>query len=116
MFLSSLAAIAFWLLAFLLITGLYKLYNYVMATFVGRVQDDLFEYVNSIEERKKNEFSRSIFPPDVNVSERQTQAIANAIRIHGTNLLKQARSLFLWKNLTNSILVNSIGRYSFSIH
>lgn len=50
MFLSSLAAIAFWLLAFLLITGLYKLYNYVMATFVGRVQDDLFEYVNPIEQ------------------------------------------------------------------
>jgi hypothetical protein len=44
MFLSSLAAIAFWLLAFLLVTGLYKLYNYVMATFVGRVQDDIFEY------------------------------------------------------------------------
>jgi hypothetical protein len=44
MFLSSLAAISFWLLAFLLITGLYKLYNYVMATFVGRVQDDVFEY------------------------------------------------------------------------
>ena len=51
MFLSSLAAIAFWLLAFLLITGLYKLYNYVMTTFVGRVQDDLFEYVNFIEEK-----------------------------------------------------------------
>ena len=44
MFLSSLAAVSFWLLAFLLITGLYKLYNYVMATFVGRVQDDIFEY------------------------------------------------------------------------
>ena len=74
----------------------------------------------SISSKKKhneeNEFSRSIFPPDVNVSERQTQAIANAIRIHGTNLLKQARSLFLWKNLTNSILVNFIRRYSFSIH
>lgn len=46
----------------------------------------------------------------MNVSERQTQAIANAIRINGTSLLKQARSLFLWKNLTNSILVNSIER------
>jgi hypothetical protein len=44
MFLSSLAAISFWLLAFLLVVGLYKLYNYVMVTFVGRVQDDIFEY------------------------------------------------------------------------
>jgi hypothetical protein len=43
MFLSSLAAVSFWLLAFLLVTGLYKLYNYVMVTFVGRVQDDIFE-------------------------------------------------------------------------
>ena len=43
MFLSSLAAIAFWLLAFLLVTGLYKLYNYVMVTFVGRARDDIFE-------------------------------------------------------------------------
>jgi len=89
MFLSSLAAVSFWLLAFLLITGLYKLYNYVMATFVGRVQDDIFD---------------SIFPPDVNVSERQAQALANAIRANGTSLLKTARSLFLWNNLTSSIL------------
>ena len=43
MFLSSLAAISFWLLTFLTLIGLYKLYNYVMATFAGRVQDDLFE-------------------------------------------------------------------------
>ena len=43
MFLSSLAAISFWLLAFLVVVGLYKLYNYVMATFVGRIQDDIFE-------------------------------------------------------------------------
>lgn len=43
MFLSSLAAISFWFLAFLVVIGLYKLYNYVMATFVGRVQDDIFE-------------------------------------------------------------------------
>ena len=43
MFLSSLAAISFWSLAFLLIVGLYKMYNYVMATFVGRIQDDKFE-------------------------------------------------------------------------
>ena len=43
MFLSSLAAISFWLLALLIVVGLYKLYNYVMVTFVGRVQDDIFE-------------------------------------------------------------------------
>jgi hypothetical protein len=89
MFLSSLAAISFWLLAVLVAIGLYKLYNYVMATFVGRVQDDIFD---------------SIFPPDVNISERQAQALANAIRANGTSLLKHARSLFLWNNLTNSIL------------
>jgi hypothetical protein len=89
MFLSSLAAISFWLLAFLLITGLYKLYNYVMATFVGRVQDDVFD---------------SIFPPDVNITERQAQALAHAVRVNGTSLLKNARSLFLWHNLTNSVL------------
>lgn len=46
MFLSSLAAVSFWLLAFLVVVGLYKLYNYVMTTFVGRVQDDIFEYEN----------------------------------------------------------------------
>jgi hypothetical protein len=44
MFLSSLAAISFWLLASLIVVGLYKLYNYVMATFAGRIQDDIFEY------------------------------------------------------------------------
>jgi hypothetical protein len=43
MFLSSLAAVAFWLLASLIVVGLYKLYNYVMATFLGRIQDDIFE-------------------------------------------------------------------------
>jgi hypothetical protein len=89
MFLSSLAAISFWLLALLVVVGLYKLYNYVMVTFVGRVQDDIFD---------------SIFPPDVNISERQAQALAHSIRINGTSLLKHARNIFLWKNLTNSIL------------
>jgi len=89
MFLSSLAAISFWLLAFLVAFGLYKLYNYVMVTFVGRVQDDIFE---------------SIFPPDVHISERQAQAFANYIRANGTSLLKHARNLFLWNNLTNSII------------
>jgi hypothetical protein len=89
MFLSSLAAISFWLLAFLVVTGLYKLYNYVMVTFVGRSQDDIFD---------------SIFPPDVNISEQQAKALANSIRVNGTSLLKQARTLFLWENLTNSIL------------
>jgi len=60
-----------------------------MATFVGRVQDDIFD---------------SIFPADVNVTERHAQALANAVRANGTSVLRQARSLFLWQNLTNSIL------------
>jgi hypothetical protein len=89
MFLSSLAAISFWSLALLVVVGLYKLYNYVMATFIGRVQDDIFD---------------SIFPPDVNISERQAQALAHSIRVNGTGLLKHAQHLFLWNNLTNSIL------------
>jgi len=93
MFLSSLAAISFWLLALLIVVGLYKMYNYVMTTFVGRVQDDIFE---------------SIFPPDVNVSERQAQALANYIRSNGTSLLKHARNLFLWDNITNSTLFGLI--------
>jgi hypothetical protein len=93
MFLSSLAAISFWLLALLVVVGLYKLYNYVMATFVGRAQDDIFD---------------TIFPPDMTISERQAQALANNIRTNGTHLLKQAHSLFLWNNLTNSIIFGLI--------
>ncbi|CAF2376972.1 unnamed protein product [Rotaria sp. Silwood2] len=89
MFLSSLAAISFWLLAFLVIVGLYKLYNYVMVTFVGRIQDDIFD---------------SIFSSDMHISDRQAQALANYIRTNGTSILRQARSLFLWNNLTNSII------------
>jgi len=89
MCLSSLAAISFWLLASLVVVGLYKLYNYVMATFVGRVQDDIFD---------------SIFTTDVHISERQAQALANYIRANGTSVLRQARSLFLWNNLTNSVI------------
>ena len=42
----------------------------------------------------------------MNISERQAQALANSIRVHGTSLLKQARSLFLWNNLANSIIVS----------
>jgi ElaB/YqjD/DUF883 family membrane-anchored ribosome-binding protein len=89
MFLSSLAAISFWLLASLVVVGLYKLYNYVMVTFAGRIQDDIFD---------------SIFTSDVHVSERQAQALANYIRANGTSVLRQARSLFLWNNLTHSII------------
>jgi len=89
MFLSSLAAISFWILALLIIVGLHKLYNYVMATFVGRVNEDIFD---------------SMFPPDVNISERQAQSLANYIRVNGTTILKQARNLFLWNNLTNSVI------------
>jgi len=93
MFLSSLAAISFWLLASLIVVGLYKLYNYVMATFVGRVQDDIFD---------------SLFTSDVHISEKQAQEMANFIRANGTGLLKQGRSLFLWNNLTNSIIFGLI--------
>jgi len=93
MFLSSLAAISFWLLALLVVVGLYKLYNYVMATFVGRVQDDIFD---------------SVFSSDMHISERQAQALATYIRTNGTSVLRQARSLFLWNNLTNSILFGLI--------
>lgn len=89
MFLSSLAAISFWLIALLTLVGVYKLYNYVMATFLGRVHEDIFD---------------SIFSADLNISERQAHALANAIRANGTMLLRQGRSLFLWNNLTNSIL------------
>jgi len=52
MFLSSLAAVSFWLLASLVVVGLYKLYNYVMATFVGRVQDDVLEYVSQTQRER----------------------------------------------------------------
>lgn len=93
MFLSSLAAVSFWLLASLVVVGLYKLYNYVMATFVGRVQDDVLE---------------SIFSSDVHISERQAHALANSIRANGTTILRQARNLFLWHNLTNSIIFGFI--------
>jgi len=47
----------------------------------------------------------------VNISERQAQALANAIRANGTNALKTARNLFLWNNLTNSIIVINIEIY-----
>lgn len=89
MFLSSLAAISFWLLALLIVVGLYKLYNYVMATFLGRVQEDIFD---------------SVFSADVSISERQAQALANYLRANGTSLLRQGRSLFLWNNLANSLV------------
>jgi len=89
MCLSSLAAISFWLLASLIVVGLYKLYNYVMATFAGRVQEDIFD---------------SIFSSDVHISEQQAKALANSIRANGTTILRQARCLFLWNNLTNSII------------
>jgi len=88
MFLSAMAAVAFWFLALLIVIGLYKFYNYIMITFVGRVQDDIFE---------------SIFPPDVHVSEQQARAWANSICSTGTSLIKSARNLFLWKNFTSSL-------------
>ncbi|UJR10633.1 hypothetical protein I4U23_014830 [Adineta vaga] len=100
MFLSSLAAISFWLLALLVVVGLYKLYNYVMATFVGRVQDDIFD---------------SLFTSDMHISERQAQALASYVRTNGTSIIRQARSLFLWNNLTNSILFGLILFASFYI-
>ncbi|CAF1065937.1 unnamed protein product [Adineta steineri] len=100
MFLSSLAAISFWLLALLVVVGLYKLYNYVMATFVGRVQDDIFD---------------SIFSSDVHISERHAQAMANYIRTNGTSIIRQARRVFLWNNLTTSIIFGLILFASFYI-
>jgi len=111
MFLSSLAAISFWLLASLIVVGLYKLYNYVMATFAGRIQDDIFEY-KEILYIIRNFFFKylnfsSIFSTDVHISERQAQVLANYIRANGTTILRQARSLFLWNNLTHSIIVNN---------
>ncbi len=42
----------------------------------------------------------------MNISERQAQVLANAIRANGTSLLKHARNLFLWQHLTNSVIVN----------
>ncbi|CAF1253075.1 unnamed protein product [Adineta ricciae] len=93
MFLSSLAAISFWLLALLVVVGLYKLYNYVMATFVGRIQDDIFD---------------AMFSSEIHISEQQAQALASYVRKNGTSILRQARSLFLWNNLTNSILFGLI--------
>ncbi|CAF2393504.1 unnamed protein product [Rotaria sp. Silwood2] len=93
MFLSSLAAISFWLLAFLVVVGLYKMYNYVMMTFVGRAQSDIFDLM---------------FPSDMSISEQQANDLAHSIRVNGTSLLKHGRNLFLWKNLTNSILFGLI--------
>lgn len=90
MFLSSLAAVSFWLLALLTVIGVYKLYNYVMATFLGRVHEDIFD---------------TIFSPDLHISERQAHALANSIRANGTMLLRQGRNLFLWNNLTSSTMV-----------
>ncbi|CAF0848304.1 unnamed protein product [Adineta steineri] len=116
MFLSSLAAVSFWLLAFLVVIGLYKMYNYVMATFVGRVQDDIFDSIFpsdvTISERQAQAIAHaihliqhfSIFPSDVTISERQAQAIAHAIHVNGTKLLRHARNIFLWNNLVNSTL------------
>jgi len=64
-----------------------------MVTFVGRAQDDIFE---------------SIFSSDLHISERQAQELANYIRANGTTLLRQARRIFLWNNLTNSIIFGLI--------
>lgn len=109
MFLSSLAAISFWLLTLLVVVGLYKLYNYIMITFVGRAQDDIFEYLrlNFISWSFQNLLhSSSLLSSDIHVSEKQAQALANYIRANGTTILRQGRNLFLWNNLTQSILVN----------
>lgn len=100
MFLSSLAAISFWLLALLVVIGLYKFYNFLMATCLGRIQDDIFD---------------SVFSSDVSISERQALALANYIRAHGTSLLRHGRSLFLWNNLTNSFLFGLVLFFGFYI-
>ena len=49
----------------------------------------------------------SLFSSDVHVSERQAQALAHYIRVNGTTIVRQARNLFLWNNLTNSIIVKT---------
>lgn len=54
----------------------------------------------------------SLLSSDVHVSEKQAQALANYIRANGTMILRQARSLFLWTNLTQSILVNQLKYFS----
>ncbi|CAF5146260.1 unnamed protein product, partial [Rotaria magnacalcarata] len=61
MCLSSLAAISFWLLAFLIVVGLNKLYNYVMTTFVGSARQDIFD---------------SIFSSDIAISKQQADELA----------------------------------------
>ncbi|CAF1231484.1 unnamed protein product, partial [Didymodactylos carnosus] len=90
MFLSSLAAISFWLLALLITIGLHKLYNYVMSTFLGRDTEDLFG---------------SLVPLDVSVSQDTARAISDFVHKNGTKTLKMARHLFLWENLTDSVIV-----------
>ncbi|CAF3822740.1 unnamed protein product [Rotaria magnacalcarata] len=89
MCLSSLAAISFWLLAFLIVVGLNKLYNYVMTTFVGSARQDIFD---------------SIFSSDIAISKQQADELAEQIQVNGTSLLKHARNIFLWQNLTNSAM------------
>lgn len=89
MSLSSLAAISFWLLALLATVGLYKLYTNVMVTFLGRTENDILE---------------NFFSADIHISDQQAHAMANYIRINGTSVLRQTRNLFLWDNLTNSII------------
>ena len=49
-----------------------------------------------------------MFPVDICISERQAQEWANHIRVNGTSILRHGRNLFLWNNLTNSLLVNNI--------
>lgn len=56
---------------------------------------------------------RSLFSSDLHVSERQAQALANYVRANGTSILRQARNLFLWHNLTNSVLVKKHPTISF---
>lgn len=89
MSMSALAASAFWLLGFLILVGLYKFYNFILANCIGRLPTDIFE---------------SIFPADVCVSEANAQAFAEALRVHGTYLMRKTRSIFLWENFTSSLL------------
>lgn len=71
----------------------------------------------------KNDIFRSIFPPDVHVSEQQARAWANSICSTGTSLLRSTRNLFLWKNFTSSLMVKKTTttttiekfRFSFSV-
>ncbi|CAF5198103.1 unnamed protein product, partial [Rotaria magnacalcarata] len=46
----------------------------------------------------------SIFSSDIAISKQQADELAEQIQVNGTSLLKHARNIFLWQNLTNSAM------------